>query len=243
MKSSNPVFSRIEHNNETAYEYGRTATYSGITIKTLIMFAVAVVTALLSVNLLFSNIETWSALLFPAMIIGFVSVIIGTMSMRLAPLFALVYAAAEGVILGSLTALAELLVPGVGQAALIATVVIFGVMLLLYSSKTIRVTSRYKTILFGVLISVFLFAIISSLFLGQLFANNLGLLLLISGIYIVVGAFMLTLDFQRATSIVEMGADKRSEWVVSLGLMVTIVWIYIELLRFLVYFAALFSRE
>jgi len=55
---------------------------------------------------------------------------------------------------------------------------------------------------------------------------------------IIFGALMLALDFDRAEMIVENGADKSYEWIVAVGLMVTIVWIYIELLRFLAIFAS-----
>jgi len=57
--------------------------------------------------------------------------------------------------------------------------------------------------------------------------------LVFSAIFIVFGALMLTLDFDRAEMIVSSGAEKSYEWTVAVGLMVTIVWIYVELLRFL----------
>lgn len=238
MRSSNPVFSQIEKNQSSTVDYASGATYSGITIKTSVMFLVAILTAVFAVNLLKNDPEIWAGFLIPASIVAFVSVLIGTMSVRLSPLFALLYAAAEGVILGSITALANMLVPGVGEAALIATGVIFGVMLLLYSSRTIRVTSKFKTVVFGALISILIFSIISALFLQNILANNFGLMIGISIVYIIIGALMLALDFDRAKTVVDMGADKRYEWVVSLGLMVTIVWIYIELIRLLIILAA-----
>ena len=49
---------------------------------------------------------------------------------------------------------------------------------------------------------------------------------------------MLTLDFERAKTMVEYGADKRTEWQISVGLLVTIIWIYVEILRLLVIIAS-----
>lgn len=240
MRSSNPVFSQLEKHRDDIYVDSKTASYLGITIKTLILFLVAVASAFLTVHLLNTNPEGWAALLIPASVIAFISVWLGTLFVRLSPLFSILYGAAEGVILGSITAIANMIAPGIGLAALIATGVIFGVMLLLYTSRTIRVTSRFRTVMFGTLISILIFSIISALFLQNLLAENFVLMLIISAIYIIVGALMLALDFDRAQSVVEMGADKRHEWVVSLGLMVTIVWIYVELIRFLI---IMFARK
>src|SRR5690606_8662060 len=68
----------------------------------------------------------------------------------------------------------------------------------------------------------------------QAFAENYELALFISIVFIVLGAFMLTLDFDRAERIVAMGLPKNQEWVASLGFMVTLIWIYVNILRFLV---------
>ena len=65
------------------------------------------------------------------------------------------------------------------------------------------------------------------------FANNSGLVLLMSAFILLYGAFMLVLDFEQVNVIVANGFDKRYEWTAALGLMVTIVWIYIEVLRLL----------
>jgi uncharacterized YccA/Bax inhibitor family protein len=89
--------------------------------------------------------------------------------------------------------------------------------------------------MYAVLLGILFFIVLG--FILQLLGVGISLsepiVLLISGIFIVFGALMLTLDFDRAEMIVEGGMDRSYEWVVAVGLMVTIVWIYIELLRFL----------
>jgi uncharacterized YccA/Bax inhibitor family protein len=68
--------------------------------------------------------------------------------------------------------------------------------------------------------------------------NNTGLVLLISGFVLIYGAFMLAMDFEQVNVIVSNGFDKRYEWMAALGLMVTLIWIYIEVLRLLAILAS-----
>jgi uncharacterized YccA/Bax inhibitor family protein len=158
--------------------------------------------------------------------------------------FSIVYALSEGVLLGFLTAIIEGIFPGVAITAVVATATIFGVMLFLYSSRTIRVTSRFRKIMYTALFSILILSILFGVFswvAPSLIANvqlNGSIALLITGALVIFGALMLTLDFDRAERIVEGGASKQYEWVVAIGLMVTIVWIYIELLRFLAILAS-----
>lgn len=232
--TSNPVFRSISR-SET-YISAETATYGGIISKTLILLVVAVVAGFLSI--MYIPVETLYSMLFVSMIVGFISVIIASRSVRLAMPFSLLYSLAEGLLLGVITAIFESIIPGVAFTAIMGTLVIFFVMLFLYTSRTIRVTNRFRRIMFSVMLGLLVFFIlfgILSLFGGTIMTNimmNPQIALAVGAIMIIIGALMLTLDFERAESIVESGADKRYEWVVSLGLMVTIVWIYIEILRF-----------
>ena len=63
--------------------------------------------------------------------------------------------------------------------------------------------------------------------------QNTGLMLLVSGFILLYGAFMLAMDFEQVKMVVANGFDKRYEWMAALGLMVTLIWIYIEVLRLL----------
>ena len=232
--TSNPVFRTISR-SET-YTSSDVATYGGMIIKTLFLLLVAVGAGFLSI--MYIPVETLYTMLFGAMIVGFISVIIASRSVRLAMPFSILYSLAEGVLLGIITAIFESIIPGIAFTAIMGTLVIFFVMLFLYASRTIRVTDRFRRIMFSVMLGLLVFFIIFgilSLFGGTMMTNimlNPQIALGVGAIMIIIGALMLTLDFERAESIVESGADKRYEWIVSLGLMVTIVWIYIEILRF-----------
>ncbi len=245
MRSSNPVFSKIQR--DETYVGVSEATYGGITLKTLLLLFIAVVSGTTVISLTISGdiaVETLGGLLIGSMVIALISVFIASMSPRLAMPFSIIYALAEGVLLGFITVLFESFFPGVAITAVIATATIFAVMLFLYSSRTIRVTSRFRKIMYTALFSILIMAILFGLLsftnspLIASIQGNTTIALLVSGALIIFGSLLLTLDFDRAEMIVESGADKSYEWVVAVGLMVTIVWIYIQLLRFLAILAS-----
>ncbi len=240
MRTSNPVFRSLE---KTQYyeSAGELSSYRGITFKTLILLLTAVASGFLFINAVGSGtipVESMFGFLIGAMIIGLIAVLIGTRSVNLAMPMGVVYALSEGILLGTITALAEAYAPGIALSALLGTASIFTVMLFLYSSRIIRVTSRMRRVIYGALLGMLLFMVlfgilswVSPVFISSMY--NTGLALLVTGVLIVLGAFMLALDFERAEAIVSGGYEKRFEWLVAIGLMVTIVWLYIEILRFL----------
>ena len=241
MRTSNPVFRSLE--NTQHYEaVGEAASYQGIFFKTLTLLLSAVGSGFLFIYALANGMISESsalAYLIGSIFVGFIAVLIGSRSVNLAMPMGIIYALAEGILLGTITAMVELYAPGIAMTALIGTAAIFTVMLFLYSSRIIRVTTRFRRIVYGSLIAALLMLIIFGIlswtapsFIASIYSP--GLALLVTGVLIVLGAFMLTLDFERAEAIVSGEYDKRFEWMVAIGLMVTIVWIYIELLRFLI---------
>jgi len=237
MRTANPVFRNLE--KQDTYAVDQTASYNGIIIKTALLLLFAVASGYATIMYLGAIAYQ---LLFGAMIVAFISVLVSSFAPRLAPVFGVIYAVSEGMLLGVITYIIDTIYPGVAITAVIGTATIFTVMLFLYSSRIIRVTSRFRRImtslLLGFLVFFVIFGILSLFNILPEFTIPTGLVLLISGIFIVFGAFMLTLDFDNAERIVEGQADKVYEWVVAVGLMVTLVWIYIELLRFLAILAS-----
>jgi uncharacterized YccA/Bax inhibitor family protein len=239
MRSSNPVFANIERS--ASYTSAEAASYRGITLKTFILLGIAVLTGFYAITSL--PAETFMSLLVASVIVALIAVLIATFVPSLAMPMSIVYAAAEGVLLAMITLVAHTFVPGAPYAAIIATTAIFFVMLFLYSSRIIRVTTRFRKIMYAVLFGILFFFIgfgIMSLFvdMNAIFGNSYGLAIGISVFLIIYGALMLTLDFDRAEAIVSSGADKKYEWMVALGLMVTIVWLYIEILRLIMIVAS-----
>ena len=237
MRTSNPVFASIERSS--TYTDTSAASYAGITLKTFILFGVAILSGYAS--LMYVPAESYMTLIFISFIVGLIAVFVGSFSVQLAMPAAFVYALAEGVILGLITMVAEAFAPGAAVAAIVATVAIFFVMLFLYSSRIIRVTTRFRKIMYTILFGILFFFIIGGLlqlFTGYSFmmtnGSFNGIALAITGFMIIYGAFLLTLDFDRAEAIVSGGADKKYEWIISIGLMVTIIWLYIEILRLII---------
>ncbi|MGB1097420.1 MAG: Bax inhibitor-1/YccA family membrane protein, partial [Acholeplasmataceae bacterium] len=206
-----------------------------------ILLGIAVLTGFYAITSL--PAETFMSLLVASVIVALIAVLIATFVPSLAMPMSIVYAAAEGVLLAMITLVAHTFVPGAPYAAIIATTAIFFVMLFLYSSRIIRVTTRFRKIMYAVLFGILFFFIgfgIMSLFVDMnvIFGNSYELAIGISVFLIIYGALMLTLDFDRAEAIVSRGADKKYEWMVALGLMVTIVWLYIEILRLIMIVAS-----
>ena len=236
MAKLNPVFSgiRVEEGINEA------ASVKGVALKTVILLAIAVVSGFLAINygaVIYENIILYMAVLLGALICG----IIGQTSPNAAKVCSIIYAACEGVLLGLVSFLFEVMIGGIVLSAVMVTATIFGVMLLLYSTNIIRVTSRFVRVISGIGIAIVLAMLF--FFLSSLIApNNImimayysspGLMILVSGIILLYGAFMLAIDFEQVNSIVANGFDKKYEWMAALGLMVTIVWIYLEVLRLL----------
>lgn len=236
MHSNNPVFSSIEKRSEQ-YTGVATATRGGIATKTLILLLVTVLVGMFLPSL---SEEVLTVGLTLAGIVALISVIVASLSHRLAMPFAITYAVAQGFTVGFLTHIVELYIPGAAIAAVTGTAVIIAVMLTLYTTKIIKATKFLYRFVLGSLMAF----IISSLVLlvvslvnesiSASIMSNFGLVLVVTLFSIVLGAFMLVLDFDRADRIVAMQAPKSAEWQAALGFLISVIWIYIQLLRLII---------
>ena len=223
MGSSNPVFKQA---SSYTYVSDRPVTYANVAIKTIILIAIAAISAYLTITNIAAENFSWGYII-AAMIVAFVSVIIGSRSVRLAPIFGVIYAAAEGMILGVISLLYASYYEGIVPTALGTAFIVFIVMLLLFSTNIIKVNQKFASFLVVALISVIIMSLLSIFF-------NLGsLYYVVVFISAALSAFFLLWDFQRIKDFVDSGADQQVGWILSLGLMVTVVWIYVEMLRLL----------
>lgn len=149
-----------------------------------------------------------------------------------------VYAIAQGIFVGAVSRMYETFYDGIVIQAVGATAAVFGVMLVLYRSKIIRVTNRFRRIIMMATFGVMVFYLGS--FLISLFGANVSFLsspsLLGIGFSIFVAglaAMNLALDFDFIDRAVNLRVEKHYEWVAAFGLLVTVVWLYLELLRLL----------
>jgi uncharacterized YccA/Bax inhibitor family protein len=157
---------------------------------------------------------------------------------RRAALLGIVYALLEGYCLGAISAAFNAQTEGIVSAAVLATVSVFVVALFLYITRIVRPTQKMAFAVsagLGGLILLYVFISIVSIFNWEwLYSDQFRSIgILVSVIAIVLAALSLTLDFGPIEGGVEAGAPKYMEWYCAYGLMVTLIWLYITLLRLL----------
>ncbi len=245
--NQNPMFSNIE-TGEAVYDNVDRATYKGITVKTsillLITVLIAAVIAFALPDILANNYGTFYTLLSISTIVGFISVIIGRMSERKAKYASVIYAICEGLFLGSLSAIMEAVIPGIVTTAVFSTIALFAIMLILFATGVMRVGSKMRSICFGLTLGAIIIIPIM-LILNIVIGNYTTYLWIMIGVEVFLlfyGVITLSVNFQEANAVVSMGASKDAEWSVSLGLLVSIVYIYVEVIRLIALLASRSDR-
>ena len=173
---------------------------------------------------------------------GFILALVTIFRPKSAAVTAPIYAILEGLFLGAISAVINNAYPGIAFQAVLLTIGTLFTMLFLYRSGYIRATPRFRR---GVMMATgaVLFAYLISWILGLLgmsvgFMHSSGPLgILISLVIIVIAALNLIMDFDFIEKGSQMAAPKYMEWYGAFGLMVTLIWLYIEFLRLLSRFA------
>ena len=178
-------------------------------------------------------------LALPAFIVGFVVSLIVIFKQSSNPALVLTYSVAMGVALGGISGLFNQIYPGIALQAIIGTAGVFVGMLVLYKTGAVKVTPKFTKWLMGALIGVtvlMLFNLVMSLFGVNTGLRDGGPLAIIFSLVVIgVAAFSLLLDFDQATQAIRAGAPAKFSWYIAFGLMTTLVWLYIEILRLLSY--------
>lgn len=213
----------------------------------------ATATITLLVLLLASATATWFSIAAPApgdtveipfgwvmggVVVGLIAVLVSSFKPHLSRIAAPVYALAEGVVVGAISRAYSEAYSGIVLQAVGATLGVFVVMLLMYRSRVIRVTDKTRRIVMGAmmgLMAFYLFSFILGMF-GNMpsFINDaspmgIGFSVLVAGL----AAFNLALDFDMIEKGVANKLPAHMEWFCALGVTVTLVWLYLEILRLL----------
>jgi uncharacterized YccA/Bax inhibitor family protein len=148
------------------------------------------------------------------------------------------YALLEGLVLGSASAMLEMRFPGIAEQAVGLTFGTLVALLLAYRSGTIRATERFKMGIVAATGGIFVFYLLQFVvgFFGVHFAaiNGSGMVGIgFSVVVVIVAALNLVLDFDLIESGARAGAPKYMEWYGGFALMVTLIWLYLEILRLL----------
>jgi len=174
-------------------------------------------------------------------IAGFIAVIVAMRKPNLAKILGPVYAIAYGFAVGAISKGYETFYNGIVLQAVMATASVFFVMLVLYRTRIIKVTDKFRrAVIFATLgvMVLYLSSFVMSLFgasLPFLNGDNMMLSILFSVFVCGLAAVNLALDFDFIERATNAGMPKEYEWVGALGLVVTLVWLYLELLRLLSY--------
>lgn len=222
-------------------------TFDDVVTKTAITMAILIGSAALT---WFGLIKGFipSGLMLPALVlsglVGFGVVMLVSLRRKISPALVLLYAAIEGVFIGMLSLYFELQYPGIVAQAVLGTFAAAGVTLAAYKFFNIRVTPKFTKI---VVISTIAFAVAMLLnFVLSLAGINIGLRGGITGpvSFLAIGVALLgavlavlnlVLDFDYIERGVQMGAPASESWRGAFGLTVTMVWLYVEILRLLSY--------
>ena len=221
---------------------GRAVTLNDVITKTAVNLVILVALAIVGWQLTPSM--PW--LVWGALLVGLVLGLANAFMKQTKPPLVLLYAAVQGVFLGGISYWYDEMVQSVNpeytgliSQAIIGTLVAFGVMLALYSGRIIKVNGRFARIMTIAIISyavIALMSLVAALFgvgggFGFYGVGTLGIILCAFGV--LLAAFSLNLDFAAIEQGVKMGLPERESWRMSFGLLVTLVWLYLEILRLL----------
>jgi uncharacterized YccA/Bax inhibitor family protein len=223
----------------------RTMTVGGGAAKSFLLLLLVVGFAVFGWNFALQVVNTTSGVLF---LVGYVVLIALTFAAvstpRLAPALGVVYAGLMGTWMGAISRVYEQFYDGIVGQAIFATLCVFAACLVLYGARVVKVTRRFVAVVVGATVGIgllYLVAWLLSLFGADLrfLAQPTPLGIGVSIVICLVAALNLILDFGVIEGGVAAGAPREMEWLAAFGLVSTLVWLYLEILRLL----AIVARE
>ena len=232
-RSSNPAFTRGFENNTTSLPLSERMTLDGAVNKTGILLSLCFGGAFIGWNI--------PALIIPAVIIGFILALVTIFrSKEKAGSTAPLYALAQGIFLGGITLMYENAFDGIAIQAIGLTFGILASLLLCYKSGYIKPTENFRLMVGAGIGGIFILYMVS--FVMSFFGGGLSLLSPTNGSLMSIGlsfgivcfaSLSLVLDFDYIEEGAEKGLPKYMEWYGAFSLMITLIWLYLEILRLL----------
>ncbi|WP_104172744.1 Bax inhibitor-1/YccA family protein [Arthrobacter sp. Y81] len=216
-------------------ETGR-MTFDDVIIKTAACLGVLIAGAAVT---LFVSMPLASLLMIVGALGGFVLALVNTFKKQPSPALILAYAGLEGLFLGGLTRVLDTMYPGVGLQAVIGTLSVFAVTLLLFKSGKVRATPKAMKFFLIAMVGYALFSVVNLVMMmtgltSEPFGLRSGIIGVAIGILAIgLAAFSLVMDFTSIDEGVRNGAPERFSWTAAFGLTVTLVWLYVEIIRLL----------
>ncbi|HWM01387.1 MAG TPA: Bax inhibitor-1/YccA family protein [Actinophytocola sp.] len=217
----------------------RPMTVDDVVTKTAMTIGLAFITGIITaIAVLSETISPWPPMI-GGLIVGLVLSLIIIFKKTPNPGLVLTYSAAEGVFLGAITGVFESLTDGIALQAIMGTALVFVTMLVVYKTGAIRVTPKLTKWIIGATVAAAGLMLINLLM--SMFGVNVGLrdgstmAIIFSIIVIGIAAFNFLLDFDMADQMIRAGMPSKWAWYAAFGLMTTLVWLYLEILRLLYY--------
>jgi uncharacterized YccA/Bax inhibitor family protein len=246
MKTSNPALGENTFRGISGGGYGGLTdvtarmTLNGTVNKTGILLVCAIATAAWTWHMFLQSrdMAEVAPLMIGGLIGGFIFAMITVFKKEWSPVTAPIYALLEGLALGGISAVFDLRYPGIGIQAVSLTFGTLFVLLLAYRSGLIQVTQKFRMGIIAATGGIMVFYLLEMVlgFFGIQFVsiNGSGVIGIgFSLIVVAVAALNLVLDFDFIERGVQYGAPKYMEWYGAFGIMVTLVWLYLEILRLL----------
>ena len=234
MRTGNPALTGNTFTRVDSYGTTDTMTIQGTTNKSFILLFLL----LFSASWVWSDAAKLAPLFLPALIGGFVISMVTIFKKEWAPVTAPIYALLEGVILGGISAIMERSYPGIVIQAVGLTFGTLFALLLIYKTRIIKVTDNFRLGVFAATGGIALYYLVS-IILG--FFKIQAPMIYDSGIMgigfsvfvVIIAALNLVLDFDYIEKASQSNVPKYMEWYGAFALMITLVWLYLEILRLL----------
>ena len=246
MNSNNPFFKNktftntsaaAEVHEATVIDRNETMTVSGTMNKSFLMLILLIASAAITWIMTFNG-QNPMVFSIGGAIVGFILVLIATFKPQYSGYLAPGYAIFEGLFIGGISAIFQTMYPGIVIQAVICTFVTFMVCFGLYKYEIVKVTERFRSVVLAATLAIATYYLISWLLsmltdFQPVHNGNSMFSIGISAFVIVIAALNLFLDFDQIEKGVQQKMPKYMEWYGAMGLMITLVWLYIEFLRLL----------
>lgn len=244
MNSNNPFFKTksFKENNDVTHDaviidYNQTMTISGTMNKSFLMLILLIASAAITWIMTFNG-QNPMVFSIGGAIVGFILVLIATFKPQYSGYLSPGYAIFEGLFIGGISAIFETMYPGIVIQAVSCTFVTFMVCFGLYKYEIVKVTERFRSVVLAATLAIATYYLISwllSMFTSfqPVHNGNSWMSIGISVFVIVIAALNLFLDFDQIEKGAQQKMPKYMEWYGAMGLMITLVWLYIEFLRLL----------
>ncbi|MDW7775355.1 MAG: Bax inhibitor-1/YccA family protein [Methanosarcinales archaeon] len=245
MRTANPALNKNTFVNYAKSYSTNVMTIQGTVNKTLIILLFLMLGALWVWDMFYTNNPLFYPMMILGLIGGLVAAIVTIFKKEWSPFTAPVYGLLEGLVLGGISSVFEAMYPGIVIQAVALTFGTLFALLFAYKSRLIKATENFKlgvAAATGAIFMIYLATIVLGMFgVGIPFIHESGLIGIGFSLFVVtIAALNLVLDFDFIERGAQSGAPKFMEWYAAFGLMVTLIWLYIEILRLL---AKLRSRD